>query len=247
MINLASDLDGTIYKGDKLINGVEETYKLLIKKKVNVIFITNNSSQSPNELKKKLEDLLNHKIDIENIITPLKLFKKYVDPSKYNIYIYGSNNLKDFLKNSNYKLTSLEKSNFILIGRKDELDINEIQKIINNVKKGKTIYCLNKDLTFPTEDKELPGNGAVVKIIEDGIQSIIKSFGKPDYFYTQYFADSKIKVDYVVGDRVDTDINFAKKINANSILVTSGVSNFLPEDNADIKLKSFSEIIPFII
>ena len=247
MINLASDLDGTIYKGDKLINGVEETYKLLIKKKVNVIFITNNSSQSPNELKKKLEDLLNHKIDIENIITPLKLFKKYVDPSKYNIYIYGSNNLKDFLKNSNYKLTSLEKSNFILIGRKNELDINQIQKIINNVKKGKTIYCLNKDLTYPTEDKELPGNGAVVKIIEDGIKSIVKSFGKPDYFYTQYFSDCKIKVDYVVGDRVDTDINFAKKINAKSILVTSGVSNFLSEDTADIKLNSFSEIIPFII
>ena len=114
-------------------------------------------------------------------------------------------------------------------------------------KKGKTIYCLNKDLTYPAENKELPGNGAVVKIIEDSIESIVKSFGKPDYFYTQYFVDSKIKVDYVVGDRVDTDINFAKKINAYSILVTSGVSNFLPEDLADLKLNSFSEIIPFII
>ena len=106
---------------------------------------------------------------------------------------------------------------------------------------------MNKDLTYPTENKELPGNGAVVKIIEDSIESIIKSFGKPDYFYTQYFSDSKIKVDYVVGDRVDTDINFAKKINAYSILVTSGVSNFLSEDSADLKLNSFSEIIPFII
>ena len=247
MINLASDLDGTIYKGNELIDGVEETYKLLIKENINIIFITNNSSESPDVLKLKLENLLNHKINIENIITPLKLFKNYVDPSKYKIYVYGSSNLKEFLKNSNYNLTSLEKSNFILIGRKNELDINEIQKIINNVKKGKTIYCLNKDLTYPTEDKELPGNGAVVKIIEEGIKSIVKSFGKPDYFYTQYFADCKIKIDYVVGDRVDTDINFAKKINAKSILVTSGVSNFLSEDTADIKLNSFSEIIPFII
>ena len=247
MINLASDLDGTIYKGNQLINGVEETYKLLIKKKVNIIFTTNNSSQSPDVLKLKLEDLLNHKIDIENIITPLKLFKFYVDPSKYKLYVYGSNNLKEFLQNSNYNLTSLEKSNAILIGRKDHLDVNEIEKIINYVKKGKIIYCLNKDLTYPAENKELPGNGAVVKIIEDSIESIVKSFGKPDYFYTQYFVDSKIKVDYVVGDRVDTDINFAKKINAYSILVTSGVSNFLPEDLADLKLNSFSEIIPFII
>ena len=247
MINLASDLDGTIYRGNELINGVEETYKLLVKNNINIIFITNNSSQSPDVLQIKLESLLNHKINIQNIITPLKLFKNYVDPLKYKIYVYGSSNLKEFLNNSNYKLTSLEKSNFILIGRKDELDINEIQRIINYVKKDKTIYCLNKDLTFPTEDKELPGNGAVVKLIEDGIKSIIKSFGKPDFFYTQYFADSKINVDYVVGDRVDTDIKFAKKINAYSILVTSGVSNFLPEETADLKLNSFSEIIPFII
>ena len=247
MINLASDLDGTIYKGNKLIDGVEETYRLLIKKNVNVIFTTNNSSQSPDVLKLKLENLLNQKINIENIITPLKLFKFYIDNSKYKLYVHGSNNLKEFLKNSNYNLTSLEKSNAILIGRKDDINIDEIEKIINYVKKGKTIYCLNKDLTYPTESEELPGNGAVVKIIEDNMKIIIKSFGKPDFFYTQYFVDSKIKIDYVVGDRVDTDINFAKKINAYSILVTSGVSNFLPEDSADLKLNSFSEIIPFII
>jgi len=146
-----------------------------------------------------------------------------------------------------YNLTSLEKSNAILIGRKDDINIDEIEKIINYVKKVKTIYCLNKDLTYPTENQELPGNGAVVKIIEDSMKIKIKSFGKPDYFYTQYFVDSKIKIDYVVGDRVDTDINFAKKINAYSILVTSGISNFLPEDSADLKLNSFSEIVPFII
>ena len=71
MINLASDLDGTIYKGNELIDGVEETYKLLIKENINIIFITNNSSESPDVLKLKLENLLNHKINIENIITPV--------------------------------------------------------------------------------------------------------------------------------------------------------------------------------
>ena len=247
MINVACDLDGTIYKGNKLIDGVEDAYKLLVKKNINIIFITNNSSQSPNTLKQKLQSLLNCEISIKNIITPLMLFKNYIDSSIYNIYVYGSKDLKEFLKNSNYNLTSLEKSNFILIGRKDKLDYDEIQKIINNVKKGKTIYSLNKDLTYPTENKELPGNGAVVKMIEDGTKKIINTFGKPDDFYTKYFVDSKIKIDYVVGDRVDTDINFAKKINAYSILVTSGVSNFLSEETADLKLNSFSEIVPFII
>ncbi len=247
MINLATDLDGTIYRGNELIHGVEKSYKFLIKNKVNIIFITNNSSQSPEVLKTKLEKLLNHKIDINKIITPLKLFNHYIDNSKYSLYVYGSDNLKEFLRNLNYKLVQIEKSDAILIGRKDELDTNEIEKIIKYVKNGKTIYCLNKDLTFPTEDKELPGNGAVVKIIEEALGFNIRSFGKPDYFYTKYFTDSKLKIDYVVGDRVDTDIHFAKKINAYSILVTSGIKNFLSEESADLKINSFSEIVPFII
>jgi 4-nitrophenyl phosphatase len=247
VINLASDLDGTIYRGNKLIDGVEEAYKSLIKKNINIIFITNNSSQSPEVLKEKLENLLTHKINIENIVTPLKLFNYYVDKSKYNLYVYGSNNLIKFLERSDYNLVSLDKSDAILIGRKDQLDVNEIKKIIQYVKKGKQIYCLNKDLTYPTEVTELPGNGAVVKILEESLESNIKSFGKPDYFYTQYFSSSKIKIDYVVGDRVDTDIYFANKVNAYSILVTSGIKNFLSEDLADLKLNSFSEIVPFII
>ena len=97
MINLATDLDGTIYRGNELIHGVEKSYKFLIKNKVNIIFITNNSSQSPEVLKTKLEKLLNHKIDINKIITPLKLFNHYIDNSKYSLYVYGSDNLKEFL------------------------------------------------------------------------------------------------------------------------------------------------------
>ena len=247
MINLATDLDGTIYRGNELIHGVDTAFKTLIDKNINILFTTNNSSQTPEILKIKLENLLNHKIDVENIITPLQLFKHYIDQSKYNLYVYGSNNLKKFLVDSNYTLVQLEQANAILIGRKDEMDNNEIQKIIENVKKGKEIYCLNKDLTFPTEDKELPGNGAVVKIIEESLSINIESFGKPDYFYTKFFADSQINVDYVVGDRVDTDIYFGKKLNAFSILVTSGIENFHSEDSADLKLNSFSEIVPFII
>ena len=85
MINLASDLDGTIYLGSKLIDGVKEAYNTLIQNNVNIIFVTNNSSQSPDELKLKLENLLKSNINLDKIITPLKLFNYYVHYSKYNL------------------------------------------------------------------------------------------------------------------------------------------------------------------
>ena len=62
MINLATDLDGTLYKGDILIDNVKSTYEYLIENNINIFFITNNSSQSPEEIKNKLENLLDVEI-----------------------------------------------------------------------------------------------------------------------------------------------------------------------------------------
>ena len=46
MIKLATDLDGTIYKGTKLVEGVKDSYENLIDNNVEIYFITNNSSQT---------------------------------------------------------------------------------------------------------------------------------------------------------------------------------------------------------
>ena len=76
VIKLATDLDGTIYKGNKLIDGVKDSYKYLINNDIEIYFITNNSSQTPYEIKDKLETLLQSEIDINKIITPLNVLKK---------------------------------------------------------------------------------------------------------------------------------------------------------------------------
>ena len=111
---------------------------------------------------------------------------------------------------------------------------------------GKQVLCLNKDLSFPSENEELPGNGAVVKMIEDDLEITIPSLGKPDLHFLNYCSDLNYNFDYVIGDRVDTDIFFGNQINAISILVETGVKNFESTDSADIKLKSFSEVVSFI-
>ena len=98
MIKLATDLDGTIYKGNKLIEGVKDSYENLIDNDVEIYFITNNSSQTPYEIKEKLETLLQSEIDINKIITPLNVLKKMFLNQTTNIYVYGSSNLKKFVE-----------------------------------------------------------------------------------------------------------------------------------------------------
>ena len=146
----------------------------------------------------------------------------------------------------NINVTSLENAELVLIGRKEENNFSEINEIIKNVSLGKNILSLNKDLTFPTEFGEKAGNGAVVKIIEDELSINIPTLGKSGDHYVSYFIQNKIKVNYVIGDRVDTDIIFGKNLNAKTFLVSSGIKNYLDVNIADIQLNKFSDVVPFL-
>ena len=243
---IATDLDGTIFKGQTLIDGVKEGLLKIINEGIEIYYTTNNSSQTPSEIKDKLENLLQLDIDISNIITPLVIFQNLYSDDKLNIFIYGSENLKKYIKNLNMNVTSLENAELVLIGRKEENNFSEINEIIKSVSIGKNILSLNKDLTFPTEFGEKAGNGAVVKIIEDELSINIPTLGKSGNHYSSYFIQNRITVNFVIGDRVDTDIIFGKNLNAKTFLVSSGIKNYLDVNIADIQLNKFSDVVPFL-
>ena len=247
MKTIATDLDGTLFKGETLINGVKESILELRNHNVEIYFTTNNSSQSPIEIQNKLVSLLNIEIDIRKIITPLIIFKDLLSNRFDKLYVYGTNGLKKYIETLNIEIVSLDSSQAILIGRKEINKDQEINDIISHVKNGIQIYCLNKDLTYPTEFGEQPGNGAIVKIIEDELSINIESLGKSGELYPSYFDNNNIKIDYVIGDRVDTDIMFGKNLNAVTFLVFSGVDNNLDTNLADYQLNNFSNVVPFIV
>jgi len=244
---IATDLDGTLFKGETLINGVREAIVELRSNNIEIYFTTNNSSQSPLEIKDKLIGLLGLEIEENKIITPLIIFKYLLSEKIRNLYVYGTDGLKNYIKELDIEITNIDTSDAVLIGRKEINNELEIEEIISHVRNGKSIYCLNKDLTYPTEFGERPGNGAVVKIIEDELSINIESLGKSGKLYQSYFYNNDIKIDYVIGDRVDTDIVFGKNLNAINFLVSSGIKNYLETDIADYKLNVFSDVIPFII
>ena len=246
MRTLAADLDGTIYKGNTLLPKVKETYHALKQLEINTIFITNNSSQTPEEIKTKLDKLLQDKISLKNIITPLMIIKNVSELTTSKVHVYGSSSVKNYLEQFNEKIVSIQEAETVLIGRKDNIYTEEINIIANSINNGTKAFCLNKDLTFPTEEGEKPGNGAVVKMLEELTNSQIESLGKPDKLFIDYLNKNGFIIDWIIGDRVDTDILLAKKLNVKSILVKTGVTNFMEIDNANYIIKEFDEILNII-
>ena len=246
MRTLAADLDGTIYKGNTLLPKVKETYQTLKQFEINTIFITNNSSQTPEEIKTKLDKLLQDEVSIKNIITPLMVIKNVRELINSKVYIHGSNTIKKYLEQFNEKIVPINEAETVLIGRKENIDIEEINIIANSINNGTKAFCLNKDLTFPTEEGEKPGNGVFVKMLEDLTNCQIESLGKPDKLFIDYLKQNGLIIEWLIGDRVDTDILLDKKLNVKSILVKTGVTNFMEIDNANYIIKEFDEIINII-
>ena len=119
MKTIATDLDGTLFKGETLIDGVRESILEIKRNNIEIYFTTNNSSQSPLEIRDKLVSLLDLEIDVDKIITPLIVFKNVLSQQINNIYIYGTEGLKDYIESLNIKIVNIDLSDVVLIGRKE--------------------------------------------------------------------------------------------------------------------------------
>ena len=100
--------------------------------------------------------------------------------------------------------------------------------------------------------KTVTGYGSASKdqiksMIEKLLNIVIRSFGKPDKFYSNFLLRNFENIAYVIGDRVDTDILLANEINAKSYLVNSSIQNYLSDEIADFKFDKFSDCISSII
>ena len=245
---IATDLDGTIYLQSKIIPGVEDSFKEAKNNNFKFIFITNNSSETPYQLKSKLENMLSNEINLNDIVSPLVILKDYLKNLDKKIYVHGSYNLKKYVKTITTDLFPIDKSEIILIGRTDSFSRHDVESIADAFNIGVDVIAMNKDLTFPINEHEFKdGNGAIVREIENLVGSSISSFGKPDSFYSEYLLKQFPKIFAVIGDRVDTDVLLAKKIGAKSYLVNSSIKNYLDEDIADFKFDTFSQSVSSII
>jgi len=245
---IATDLDGTIYLQSKIIPGVKDSIHKAKKNNFKFIFTTNNSSETPYQIKNKLENMLSNEINLNDIVSPLVVLKDYLINLEKKIYVHGSSNLQEYVTTLSTALYPIDKSEIILIGRTDSFSRYDVESIADAFDRGADVIAMNKDLTFPINDHEFKdGNGAIVREIEKLVGSSINSFGKPDSFYSQYLLKQFPKILAVIGDRVDTDVLLAKEIGAKSYLVVSSIKNYLDESISDFKFDTFSQGVSSII
>lgn len=241
------DLDGTLYIGDKLIDGALEVLEKIRQSKKTYKFITNNSSKKVDEYCEKLNRL---KIDInpEDIITTNLVAIDYLKSnfSGKKIYLMATENVISEYKAAGISIAK-DSVDAVVLTYDTSLTYEKLAKAASLINKGAFFIATHHDINCPGNDGDLPDLGSFLECIYASTNKRPDIIcGKPDILMGKYVKKvCKLNSDKIamVGDRLYTDMQFAINCGFKSILVLSGETKYhMVKQKYDLIIESIKDL-----
>lgn len=267
------DLDGVLWKGEDVIQDTVGVINSLLEQGKTLIFLSNVSTKSRNEIRDKLSSLCNLNIPVENIYTSTYLISRYINecyPTIKNVYLIGSSGLEAELENTGIKVfggpsnKNIEYIDNFNISQINQLKIEEeiqacvcgFENYFNLFKicyagevttKTKLLFGTNYDTKTRLGNKFCPASYCWISCIEKLTDIEAQIVTKPDprcmeIIFSEHNIDPSQKSKIImVGDNLNTDIQFANSNNIDSLLVMTGVT--LLEDLQNISIEKMPTFV----
>jgi Predicted sugar phosphatases of the HAD superfamily len=221
------DMDGVIYYGNKLLPGVKEFVDWLYKEEKEFLFLTNNSSMSPLELKLKLAGM-GLDVDESHFYTSALATAKFVSQQTPNCkaYVIGDPGLVGALYQEGVAITD-KSPDYVIIGESAQYNYDTICKAVTLVQNGARLIGTNTDLTGPGKHGIMPACRALVAPVELATGSTAYFIGKPNPLMMRtglHILGVHSEEAGIIGDRMDTDIVAGIESGLDTALVLSGVT-----------------------
>lgn len=220
------DMDGTIYIGKKRISGALELLKLLKKQKKSYMFFTNNSSRSARDYLKKLRRL-GLPAQEEQIVTSGQATIEYIKrrTGYERIYLLGTPSLKREFAGSGLKVVG-RNPDCVVLGFDKTLTYEKLRRACRLLQDGIPYISTHPDIVCPDEDGPIPDAGSMQLMIQAATGRMPdKIIGKPNKLMIEMaLARAGVGRSAVamVGDRLYTDMEMARRAGVLSVLVLSG-------------------------
>lgn len=226
--HLIADMDGVIYRGKSLIEGASAFVNRLLSQKIKFLFLTNNSEQSPLDLKRKLEALGVQGLSERNFITSAMAtaaFLKSQNPGG-TVYVIGGGGLINELYNAGFSITE-NNPDYVVVGKTSQFNFSMMKKAASLILNGSKFIGTNPDVIDPLEDGYEPACGAILASIEIATGKKPYIIGKPNSLMMTIAIrqlGAQPDTTLMVGDRMDTDIVAGMEAGMKTCLVLSGVT-----------------------
>ena len=244
----ALDLDGVVWLGDKVIQGVGESITFLREKGEQVFFVTNNSGRTVSEVEEKLNSF-----NIEpngGVITSAMAMATQLSPDETVLTLCGKGAVEEMEK-VGAKPVKDGKADSVVVGFHEDFDYWKLTAALQAIDAGARLIATNDDLTYPSHDGIRPGAGSILASLVAATEAVPEIAGKPYQPMCDLLNELSGGNGIMVGDRPDTDGRFAKNLGWDFGLVLSGVTkksdlpvdpphDFLADDLPDMVEQLFS-------
>ena len=223
------DLDGVVYVGPNAVPSVPDALADARKAGMRLAFVTNNAARTPTAVAEHLTAL---GVDAEpaDVITSAQAAAHYLAqrlPRGAKVLVCGTTGIVDALQERGLEpvWTAEEDPVAVLQGFSPTLSWSQLSEAAVAIQRGALWVATNLDRTVPSERGPLPGNGSMVMALRHATGQEPISTGKPNpTMHTETVERSHARRPIVVGDRLDTDIEGARAVGCDSLLVFSGVT-----------------------
>ncbi|MCA0145637.1 HAD-IIA family hydrolase [Blastococcus sp. LR1] len=224
------DLDGVVYIGPDAVPGVPAALAAARRDGMRLGYVTNNASRTPEEVAAHLTEL-GVAASAEEVITSSQAAATVVadllGPGG-RVLPVGGPGVAAALTAAGLTVvdSAEERPDAVVQGYGKDVGWTQIAEAVVAVRNGARHVATNTDLTIPSPRGPLPGNGAMVAVVQGvtGMAPLVT--GKPDpAMHAECVRRTGARRPIVVGDRLDTDIEGARRAEADSLLVLTGVTD----------------------
>lgn len=223
------DLDGVVNRGDQAVPHAIEALSDVRAQGMRLRFVTNNASRTPEQLAERLSGF-GIEVAPNEVVTSAQAAARVLHehlPEGSTVLVVGDEGLWEAVKGVGLEPVRVARPvpDAVVQGYSRSTGWEILAEATVAVREGALWVASNSDLTLPSERGPLPGNGAFVDLIAriTGSQPLVA--GKPEpALHRESVDQSGARNPLVVGDRLDTDIEGARRAGSDSMLVLTGVS-----------------------
>ena len=221
------DMDGVIYHGNKILDGVADFVNWMIDNDKKFVFLTNSPERTPHELSMKLERM-GLKVSADHFYTSAMATAAFLksQASDCTAYVIGEAALTKALYDQGIYMNDIN-PDYVVVGETRSYNFEKIEKAIELVNKGAKLIGANPDITGPTEKGIMPATGSLIAPIEIATGKKAYFVGKPNPLMLRHglkkIGCHSEEIAFI-GDRMDTDIIAGIESNVDTVLVLTCVT-----------------------
>lgn len=225
------DLDGTVYRGERLLAGADAGVAALRERTGGVVFVTNKAIERREAYRAKLERL-GVPVAPEEVVTSGWMTAEYLATHHPDepVFVVGEAPLRRELEERGLDLARTpEETGVVLASMDREFDYARLSAASRAIAGATAFLATNPDRTCPTEDGEIPDCAAMVGAIEGATgRELGRVIGKPSQTAIDA-ATSRLGAApercLMIGDRLETDVTMGNRAGMTTVLVLTGVTD----------------------